>query len=73
MKMYNFSIFDGKDIDPYYLFIVMILDGGDSIDGTNMYNIINQSLRNEDEANFIYTGIQMDDYIYEEEDNEEEE
>ena len=41
----------------------MVIDGRNSIDEYNMYNIINQSVDNADEADFIYNGIDMEDYI----------
>lgn len=70
LKQYGFSMIDenGKVID-YLLFITMIVDGKNSIDEFNMYNIINQHLENVNESDFIYAGISMEDYI----DNEEEE
>ena len=63
LKLYNYSIFDenAKVID-YLLFITMIIDGKNSIDEYNMYNVINQSFENVDEADFIYSGIAMEDY-----------
>jgi len=64
LKLYNFSMIDDQNkVIDYLLFITMVIDGRNSIDEYNMYNIINQSVDNADEADFIYNGIDMEDYI----------
>ena len=63
LKLYNYSFFDENErVIDYLLFITMIIDGKNSIDEYNMYNVINQSFENVDEADFIYSGIAMEDY-----------
>ena len=71
LKLYDYSMIDnnGRVID-YLLFITMIIDGRNSIDEYNMYSIINQGLDGPDDADFFYTGIDMDDYIDDTEDEE---
>ena len=75
-EMYNYSLFDENDeLNKYLLFIAMIIDGSNTTDETNIYNIINPSLE-EGEIDFIYSGLIMEEYIYEddlEHDEEEEE
>ena len=41
----------------------MIIDGKNAIDEYNMYNIINQSFENVDDADFTYSGIAMEEYF----------
>ena len=64
LKQYTFSMIDetGKVID-YLLFITMIVDGKNAIDSFNMYNTVNQYFENVDDADFIYSGISMEDYF----------
>ena len=71
INLYRFSMFDenSKVID-YLLFIVMIIDGINPIDDYNMYNIINQSIGDIDDADFVYSGISMENYF---DDNSDEE
>ena len=78
--MYKFDLFDDNDnLLKYMLFIAMIIDGSNKVDETNIYNIINPSLE-EQEIDFIYSGLVMEEYIYDndleeepEEDSEEDE
>ena len=80
LEMYKFDLFDENDnLLKYMLFIAMIIDGSNKVDETNLYNIINPSLE-EQEIDFIYSGLVMEEYIYEndleeesEEDSEEDE
>ena len=71
IKLYDFSMIDEnhKAID-YLLFITMLIDGKNTIDEYNMYNVINQSFENVDDADYTYTGIYMEDYIDDEEEEE---
>ncbi len=70
--VYNYSLFDDENnIVRYFTFITMILDGKKATDDFNMYNILNPILGEEDEADFIYTGISMEEYIVDEDDSEE--
>ncbi len=71
-EMYNFSCFDEDEkIDNYYVFIMLIIDGKDTMDEVNLYNILNVNLE-EDDVDFIYSGINMEEYIYDEDEEEEE-
>ncbi len=72
--MYNYSLFDeNDDLNKYLLFIAMIIDGSNSTDETNIYNIINPSLE-EGEIDFIYSGLIMEEYVYDDDlDHDEEE
>ena len=64
LKLYNYSFFDdNKKVIEYLLFITMIIDGKNSIDEYNMYNVINQGIENVEEADYIYSGISMEDYF----------
>jgi len=64
LKLYNFSMIDDQNkVIDYLLFITMIIDGRNTIDEYNMYNVINQSLDDVDEADFLYNGIDMEDYF----------
>ena len=47
----------------YLLFLTMIIDGKDPDDEYNMYNIINQSTENSNDANFVYSGIDLEECI----------
>lgn len=65
VNLYNFSMFDETHkVVKYLLFITMIIDGRNLIDQYNMYNIINQNFDDVDDADFIYSGITMDEYFY---------
>ncbi len=72
VNLYNFSMFDdAHKVVKYLLFITMIIDGRNLIDQYNMYNVINQNFDDVDDANFIYSGITMDEYFYDMEDDKE--
>lgn len=63
LKLYNFSMIDNQGkVNEYLLFITMIIDGRNTIDNYNMYSVINQSLEDADDVDFFYTGIDMEDY-----------
>lgn len=69
LKLYNYSMFDDNNkVIEYLLFITMIIDGRNTVDEYNMYNIINQSIDNMDDADFMYNGIDMEDYFDDTED-----
>ena len=72
LQLYNYSFFDenNKVID-YLLFITMIIDGKNASDEYNMYNVLNESLEDESDDDFIYTGISMEDYFDDEKEEEE--
>lgn len=64
LALYEYSFLDdNKKVIDYLLFITMIIDGKTLTDDYNMYNIINQSLDNADDADFVYSGINYEDYI----------
>ncbi len=64
LRLYEYSMFDENlKVNDYLLFITMIIDGKNAIDDYNMYNVINQSFGDVDEADFIYAGIAMEDYF----------
>ena len=61
--MYGFNLFNKDDkLDKYLLFLTLIIDGSNTTDEINIYNIINPCLE-EDEVDFIYSGINMEEYI----------
>ena len=63
-EMYHFSIFDyDDDIDPYLLFIVMIIDGENDHEEVNLYNIINPFI-DDDDVDFVYSGVKLREYSY---------
>ncbi|MBQ3307921.1 MAG: hypothetical protein IJG68_07010 [Bacilli bacterium] len=63
-EMYKFDLFDDNDnLIKYMLFIALIIDGSNKTDETNIYNIINPSLEQE-EVDFVYSGLIMEEYIY---------
>ena len=62
-EMYGFNLFNKDDkLDKYLLFLTLIIDGSNTTDEINIYNIINPCLE-EDEVDFIYSGINMEEYI----------
>ncbi len=64
IKTYDYSIFDDhQKVIEYLLFITMIIDGKNTSDEYNIYNIINESLEDPQEADFLYSGINMADYL----------
>ena len=66
-EMYNFSVFDDSDkVVKYLVFVMMLIDGKNSIDTFNLYNILNPSLSDSEDADFIYAGINMEEYIFDE-------
>ena len=65
---YHYSIFDENNkVDPYLLFLTMATDGMNTTDEVNLYNILNPYFE-EDDIDFIYSGINLEEYIYESED-----
>ena len=72
INMYHFSLFDDNDdIDRYLLFLIMAIDGKNESADVNIYNILNPYFEEED-IDFIYTGINLEDYVYVEDEEEEE-
>ena len=64
MQMYGFTcINNDDDVDKYRLFLMLIIDGRDPLDETNIFNILNTSL-DEDDVDFIYSGLNYEEYIY---------
>ena len=71
IDLYNFSMLDdNKKVIDYLLFITMLIDGKNTIDDHNIYNVINQYFEKVDDADYTYTGIYMEDYIDDEEEEE---
>ena len=71
-EMYGFHLYtEDEKLDKYLLFVAMIIDGANTTDETNIYNIINPSL-DEEELDFIYSGINMREYMVTDEDIDEE-
>ena len=69
IQKYTFDIFTEKgQVDRYLLYILMIIDGHSTISEYNIYGILNDYL--EEEIDLLYSGLQMEDFITE--DNEEE-
>ena len=65
---YGYDLYDaGGYADKYLLFVTMVIDGVNSIDDTSIYNIINPYLE-EDEVDFIYSGIVFEEYMIDTED-----
>lgn len=74
INQYHYSIFDEDDeVDKYLLFLTMAIDGMNTTDEVNIYNILNPYFEDEDDVDFIYTGIILDEYLYDEEYEEVEE
>ena len=69
VQKYRFDIFNEKGrIDRYLLFILMIIDGQSSISEYNYTTMISEYV---DEIDTAYGGLQMEDFIYDfEEENE---
>ena len=59
---YGFNIFKNDKIDNYLLFVAMIIDGASKTDEINIYNLVNINL-DEDEVDFIYSGLNMEEYM----------
>ena len=65
IALYRFSIFDDvNEVDQYLMFIIMAIDGMSKNDSVNFYNILNPLFEDED-INFIYSGIDLNDYLFE--------
>ena len=64
------AIDESGKVDRYILFIIMIIDGKKHDGQTNLYSIINNY--STDDIDFIYSGINMEDYIEEIEDDPDE-
>ena len=74
VELYNYSMIDeNHKVIDYLLFITMLIDGKNTIDNYNFYNVVNQGMEDLDDADFIYSGIYMEDYIDDEKDETEEE
>ena len=72
-EVYGYSLFDEDDrLDKYLLFVALLIDGANTTDDTNIYNLINTSL-DEEEVDFIYSGLEMEAYIDDGSDSEEDE
>ena len=68
INQYHYSIFDEDDeVDKYLLFLTMAIDGMNTTDEVNIYNILNPYFEDDDDVDFIYTGIILDEYLYDEE------
>ena len=67
---YGFEIYDqsGK-VNKYLLFVAMLIDGCSETNDKNIYNIFNLALDEED-IDFIYSGLNMFDYLAKEEQEE---
>ena len=69
VNMYHFSIFDeNNSVDHYLLFLVMAIDGMNKSDSVNFYNILNPLFEDED-IDFIYSGIDLSEYLYDDDDD----
>ena len=69
--LYHFTVIDSDgEVDEYLLFLVMAIDGMNADPEYNFYNILNPYFE-EDDINFIYTGINLADYLYDTEGSEE--
>ena len=65
IEKYAIDIFRGNQtVDRYLLFILMIIDGHSTISEYNIEVLLNDYL--EEEMDLLYSGLQMEDYIYEE-------
>jgi len=65
IEKYAIDIFRGNQtVDRYLLFILMIIDGHSTISEYNIEALLNDYL--EEEMDLLYSGLQMEDYIYEE-------
>ena len=71
VQLYDYLMLDDnlKVID-YLLFITMVIDGRNTVDEYNMYNVINLSLEDDNEDDYLYNGIIVEDYIDDSEDEE---
>ena len=67
---YGFDIYseEGK-VDKYLLFVAMLIDGCSETNEKNIYNTFNLALDEED-IDFIYSGLNMFDYIVKEQEEE---
>ena len=69
VQKYRFDIFNDKGrIDRYLLFILMIIDGQSSISEYNYTTMISEYV---DDIDTAYGGLQMEDYIYDFEEEKE--
>jgi len=68
---YGFDIIENEQVNKYLLFVAMLIDGSCNTGEKNIYSILNQSLEEKD-IDFIYSGLNMHEYIDAQEDDEEE-
>lgn len=70
-EKYGFTVIGntGKII-KYQLFLILIIDGKNSIDDYNIYNILNESFIENEDTDFTYMGLNMDECIVREEEQE---
>ena len=72
VDLYHYTVIDASgEVDEYLLFITMGIDGMNADPKYNFYNILNPYFE-EDDIDFIYTGINLADYLYDNEEYEEE-
>ena len=70
--VYGFTCMDEEDkVDKYLLFIILSLDGVKFDDNYNLYNILNGHL-DEESVDFTYSGINMFEYLKDEDELDEE-
>ena len=67
---YGFEIYnENGTVNKYLLFVAMLIDGCSETNEKNIYNIFNLALDEED-IDFIYSGLNMFDYLAKEEQEE---
>ena len=72
IEKYSFDIFrENQSVDRYLLFILMIVDGHSTISGYNIEALLNDYL--DEEMDLLYSGLQMEEYIIDEEETQESE
>ena len=61
-QKYGYDIFNDKGrVDRYLLFILMIIDGQSTISDYNLYTLVTDYI---EDVDMSYSGLQMEDYIY---------
>ncbi|MBQ3306805.1 MAG: hypothetical protein IJG68_01270 [Bacilli bacterium] len=60
---YRFTVFDeDNEVDKYLLFVVMSIDGRYANNEVNFYDIINPYFEDDDDIDFLYSGIDYLEY-----------
>ena len=65
IQIYNYTIFtEDKKINKYKLLLTMIIDGKNTADNHNIYNLLNRILIGTDYVRYDYSGVDLEEVLY---------